>query len=64
MDLLLFIESILSLYQEKFNWYMLSIPVVAGIIGWGTNILALKMTFYPYNFIGIRWKGKKIIGWP
>lgn len=63
MDFLLFIESILNLYQEKFNWYMLSIPVVAGIIGWGTNILALKMTFYPYNFIGIRWKGKKIIGW-
>jgi uncharacterized membrane protein YheB (UPF0754 family) len=37
----------------------LSIPVTSAIIGWGTNVLALKMTFYPIEFIGI----KPYIGW-
>lgn len=37
----------------------LSIPVTSAIIGWGTNVLALKMTFYPVEFIGI----KPYIGW-
>jgi len=31
----------------------LSIPITAALVGWGTNILALKMTFYPINFLGI-----------
>ncbi len=30
-----------------------SIPVTSAIVGWGTNVLALKMTFYPVSFIGI-----------
>jgi uncharacterized membrane protein YheB (UPF0754 family) len=30
-----------------------SIPVTCGFIGWVTNWLALKMTFYPLRFIGI-----------
>src|SRR5690554_22706 len=34
-------------------WQYLSIPVVAAFIGWSTNWLAVKMTFYPLNFIGI-----------
>ncbi len=37
-----------------------SIPVISGIVGWGTNVLALKMTFYPIEFVGIRpigWQG-------
>lgn len=37
----------------------LSIPVVSAVVGWGTNVLALKMTFYPVEFIGIR----PIFGW-
>ena len=37
----------------------LSIPITSAIIGWGTNVLALKMTFYPVEFFGI----KPYIGW-
>jgi len=38
----------------------LSIPLISGLIGWGTNWLALKMTFYPVEFVGIGpigWQG-------
>lgn len=34
-------------------WAYLSIPVVAGIVGWGTNWIAIQMTFYPIQFLGI-----------
>ncbi len=37
----------------------ISIPIISGIVGWGTNVLALKMTFYPLEFWGI----KPYIGW-
>ena len=30
------------------------IPVVSGIVGWGTNWIALKMTFYPLEFWPIK----------
>jgi uncharacterized membrane protein YheB (UPF0754 family) len=36
-----------------------AIPIVSGIVGWGTNWLAIKMTFYPIEFVGI----KPIFGW-
>merc|ERR1712232_1412093 len=29
-----------------------SIPVIAAIIGYGTNVVALQMMFYPLEFIG------------
>jgi len=63
MDIISQIETVVNIYRQGFNWYMLSIPLVAAVIGWGTNVLALKMTFYPYNFIGLKWKGRKIFGW-
>lgn len=28
-----------------------SIPLVAGLIGWFTNMVAIKMTFYPLEFL-------------
>lgn len=31
-------------------WVFVLIPLVSGIVGWGTNWLALKMTFYPLEF--------------
>ena len=37
-------------------WWFLVIPVLAAIIGWGTNILAIKMTFYPIEFYGFKVK--------
>jgi hypothetical protein len=32
----------------------LLIPLVASVVGWLTNVVALKMTFYPIEFFG--WK--------
>ena len=30
----------------------LSIPIVASLIGYGTNVLAIQMTFLPLDYIG------------
>ena len=39
--------------DEEPSWYTyLSIPFVAGVVGWGTNWVAIKMTFFPVEFIG------------
>jgi len=35
------------------TWKLLSIPVVAGLIGWITNWLAVWMTFHPLKFVGV-----------
>lgn len=35
------------------GWKLLMIPFTYGFVGWVTNWLALKMTFYPIQFIGI-----------
>jgi uncharacterized membrane protein YheB (UPF0754 family) len=52
MEILMAIES---------NWLVLLIPLIAGLVGWGTNVLALRMTFYPVEFVGIPpylgWRG-------
>ncbi|CAM9256737.1 unnamed protein product [Phaeothamnion confervicola] len=29
-------------------------PVISAVIGYGTNVVALWMTFHPINFVGIR----------
>jgi len=49
-------------------WFYLTMPFISGIVGWGTNKVALKMTFYPYNFWGIelvRFKDQPVglFGW-
>lgn len=38
---------------------LLSIPLISAIVGWSTNFLAVKMMFYPIEFIGI----KPFLGW-
>ncbi|WP_371194394.1 DUF445 domain-containing protein [Glaciecola sp. SC05] len=38
---------------------LLSIPLISAIVGWCTNYFALKMMFYPIEFVGIR----PIFGW-
>lgn len=43
----------------KYYPYLI-IPFISGFVGWFTNVLALKMTFYPLEYIGIRpfgWQG-------
>jgi uncharacterized membrane protein YheB (UPF0754 family) len=34
-------------------WEYFIMPWMAGFVGWGTNVLALKMTFLPLEFVGI-----------
>ncbi len=51
----------MSEFLETYGIYLqfISIPIISGIVGWGTNVLALKMTFYPLEFWGI----KPFLGW-
>ena len=38
----------------------LTIPVISALVGWITNVIAIKMTFYPIEFVGIKpfgWQG-------
>lgn len=51
-------EDFINLVSNVEFWKFASIPFISAIVGWGTNVLALKMTFYPLNFIGL---GK--LGW-
>ncbi len=42
------------------NWTYLTIPLVSGLVGWGTNWLAVKMMMGPLQFVGIGpigWQG-------
>ena len=43
----------------KYYSYLI-IPFISGFVGWFTNVIALKMTFYPLEYVGIRpfgWQG-------
>lgn len=42
---------LLTRIQE--NWIVLLIPVFSAFVGWFTNVVAIKMMFYPVEFIGI-----------
>lgn len=50
-----------SLFTIPEFWQYLSIPVIAALIGWTTNWLAIKMTFFPLEFVGkpplLGWQG-------
>ena len=50
-----------SLLTNLEFWQYLSIPVIAALIGWITNWLAIKMTFFPLEFVGkpplLGWQG-------
>lgn len=43
------------------DWATWLIPVVAAVVGWGTNVVAVEMMFYPLSFVGIKpwfgWQG-------
>ncbi|HEY0975244.1 MAG TPA: DUF445 domain-containing protein [Solimonas sp.] len=41
-------------------WLYLSMPITSGIIGYVTNVIAIKMMFYPLDFIGIK---PPFLGW-
>ncbi len=48
------------------NWELITLPVVAAIIGWGTNVIAIRMLFWPrepirilgFEFLGVLPKRK------
>ena len=48
-----------DLLRQPDFWRYASIPLVAGIVGWGTNWAAIKMTFWPLEFKGLR----PFLGW-
>ena len=54
-------EFVAQTFQNPEFWKHLSIPFVAGIIGWATNWVAIKLTFKPLEFVGVRpylgWQG-------
>jgi uncharacterized membrane protein YheB (UPF0754 family) len=43
-------------------WVYLSMPVIAGFIGWFTKLIAIEMMFRPTSFRGIR-LGRIALGW-
>ena len=54
-----FVGDILTQYPWLVYVFIIS---VSALIGWGTNWLAVKMTFYPLDFVGIKsirlgWQG-------
>ncbi|MBA3979391.1 MAG: hypothetical protein C0462_02200 [Alcanivorax sp.] len=48
-----------SLFSHPDFWKYVSIPFIAGTVGWVTNWMAVQMTFYPLEFLGVR----PIFGW-
>jgi uncharacterized membrane protein YheB (UPF0754 family) len=48
-----------EILQDPETWKYASIPFVAGFIGWITNWVAIKLTFWPLTFVGIR----PLLGW-
>jgi uncharacterized membrane protein YheB (UPF0754 family) len=41
------------------QWRLLSIPLITGLIGYGTNWIAIRLLFYPTDFVGISMPGLK-----
>lgn len=37
------------------NWELISLPIMAALLGWGTNIIAIKMLFWPREPVKIFW---------
>ncbi len=42
------------------NWELISLPIVAAVIGWGTNVIAIRMLFWPRE--PIRLFGFELLG--
>lgn len=52
-------EFLQALRHHPDFWLYMSIPLWAGCIGWLTNKLAIQVTFYPVDFIGV----PPFLGW-
>lgn len=51
-------DAVIAEFQANF-WLYVSIPLVSGLIGYVTKVVAIKMMFYPIEFWGI----KPFFGW-
>lgn len=50
----------LSISQRPDFWSFVAIPFIAAFVGWFTNWIAIKMTFWPLEFVGYK---KLYLGW-
>ncbi len=41
------------LTRIQHNWIVLLIPLISALVGWFTNVVAIKMMFHPVEFVGI-----------
>eukprot|EP00927_Polykrikos_kofoidii_P050614 TRINITY_DN44505_c0_g1_i1.p1 TRINITY_DN44505_c0_g1~~TRINITY_DN44505_c0_g1_i1.p1 ORF type:complete len:515 (-),score=79.22 TRINITY_DN44505_c0_g1_i1:71-1594(-) len=63
------LKNMISFDSGTLTWFCQygSIPVVAAIVGWGTNAVAISMTFYPLEFVGccpsVEMFGMPLCGW-
>lgn len=48
------------LYLSLETWKYLSMPVISAVVGYVTNVVAIRMMFYPIEFVGL-WK--PYLGW-
>jgi len=42
------------------------IPIIAAVVGYGTNVMAIRMTFWPLRYVGLRCCGRElpgVLGW-
>jgi len=53
------LPQILDLVRRPDFWKYVSIPFVAAVVGWATNWVAVKLTFLPVEFVGLR----PFLGW-
>ncbi len=53
-----FFAAVWADFQAHF-WLYLSMPFISGIVGYGTNVVAVRMMFYPLEFFGI----PPLLGW-
>lgn len=63
-------RALLAEEEGSVTWWLqyASIPLVSGVVGWVTNMIALQMTFYPLEFWGLPiWQPKNsplgLFGW-
>lgn len=38
---------------NAFEWRLLLIPIITGVIGYGTNWVAIRLLFRPVDFVGV-----------
>ncbi|MEM7659583.1 MAG: hypothetical protein AAF399_25940 [Bacteroidota bacterium] len=53
-------DSLLQLASTAEFWKFASIPLISALVGYVTNVIALKMTFFPLEFVGVGrlgWQG-------